>query len=103
MRLIPTLTQILQPPQSQGIATIGGSQWLTLSYRRWTDREAAGVIYSPQLLAPPADWSGLGFIDEIDPDALSIPGSSARRCRILIPADPRTKPAQFLRVKAIKP
>ena len=89
-------------PRSVGLVSIGGSQRLTLSYRRWTDREAAGVIYTPQLLAPPAAWSGLSFIDEIDPDALSVPGSSARRCRILIPADPRTKPAQFLRVKAAK-
>ena len=87
-------------PDSAGTATIGGQEFLTLKYRRWLDREAAGVIYTPETGASLGNWGSSGIIDEVDPDATVIPGSIACRCRI--PADPSAKPAQFLRVKAAK-
>ncbi len=86
-------------PQSGGLVSIGGQFWLTLSYRRWADRGAAGVIYLPQLF-PPDAWTGDGIIDEVDPAAAVIAGSIAYRCRVMI--DP-VKSLQFLRVKASKP
>ena len=85
-------------PQEVGVEEIAGQQWLTLGYRRWANREADGVIYTPQAGGGLDGWGAAGIIDEIDPDALVIPGSTACRCRVLIDSN-----REFLRVLATKP
>ena len=87
------------PPETGGRILINGQEWLSMSYRRWEDRGTAGVTYTPQLF-PPDDWTGTGLIDEVDPSAPVIPGSNARRCRVLID---RTKRIQLIRLKVVKP
>ena len=84
-------------PQDAGVETIDGQQWLTLGYRRWANPEADGVIYTPQVGGGLGDWGTIGIIDEVDPNAPVIPGSTACRCRVLIGG-----PAKFLRVKVTK-
>ena len=85
-------------PQSAGITEIGGTRWLTLGYRRWADREAAGVSYTPEGGSALGGWLAAGIIDEVDPNAPVIPGSIACRCRV-----PVGSSLKFLRVKAAKP
>ncbi len=78
--------------------TVGGTPWLILTYRRWTDREAAGVIYTALGAASLSGWGTSGIIDEVDPDAPVIPGSIACRCRV-----PVGGVLRFLRVRAVRP
>ena len=87
------------PPENAGTTTIDGQQFLTLHYRRYTDREAAGVTYTPQTGSSLGDWGTAGIIEELDPDAPVIPGSTACRCRVPIAGGDE----KFLRVKAQKP
>ena len=69
-----------------------------MNYRRWADREAAGVTYTPQTGTGLGAWSPAGIIDEADPNAPVIPGSTACRCRVLV-----SGAEKFLRVRAVKP
>ena len=86
-------------PATPGTATVGGQQFLTLNYRRYDDREAAGVIYTPQTGTGLGNWGTAGIIEEVDPDAPVISGSTACRCRVPIAVGDD----KFLRVKAQKP
>jgi hypothetical protein len=85
-------------PQSAGTAIIAGQPWLAVHYRRWADREAAGMTYSPQGSDSLTGWNGGGIVDEVDPAAPVIPGSTACRCRVPIGGAIR-----FLRVSAAMP
>ncbi len=67
---------------SSGVVTIGSQRWLVLRYRRWTDREQAGLTYTPQGSTTLASWITSGIIDEIDPEAPVLAGSTACRCRV---------------------
>ncbi len=87
------------PPDTTGTTTIAGQQFLTLSYRRYDDREAAGVAYTPQTGTGLGAWETAGIIEEVDPNAPVIPGSTACRCRVPISGTA----LKFLRVKAVKP
>ncbi|MBP7949716.1 MAG: M6 family metalloprotease domain-containing protein [Verrucomicrobiales bacterium] len=87
------------PPDTAGTASIGGQQWLTLHFRRYDDREAAGVTYTPQTGSSLGNWSAAGIVEEVDPDAPVIPGSTAVRCRVLVEAGNE----KFLRVRATRP
>ena len=84
-------------PQSYGTASIDGRDWLTQSYRRYDDRIAEGVTYIPEGSSGLGGWGTAGIIEEVDPDAPVIPGSTACRCRVPIGGAIR-----FLRVKAVK-
>lgn len=87
------------PPDTTGAEKIGGQEFLTLKYRRYDDREAAGVTYTPQTGPTLGNWGTAGIIEEVDPTAPVIPGSTACRCRV--PITPNEE--KFLRVKAVKP
>ena len=86
-------------PQQASLVEVGGQPFLALKYRRWADREAAGVTYTPQTGTSLDNWGTTGIIEEVDPDAPVIPGSTACRCRVPIAAGQE----KFLRVKAAKP
>ena len=77
---------------------IDGRDWLTESYRRYDDRIAEGVIYIPEGSSGLGGWGTAGIIDEVDPDAPVIPGSTAYRCRVPIGGT-----IHFLHVRAVKP
>ena len=85
-------------PQNGSVVDVGGQKWLALEYRRWADREAAGVTYTPQTGDTLGAWSSAGIIEEIDPNAPVIPGSTACRCRVPL-GDGKS---QFLRVRVVK-
>ena len=85
-------------PDSFGTTDIGGEQWLTVRYRRWTERQAAGVTYTPEGGSSLDDWDSAAIVDEADPAAPVIAGSTARRCRV-----PMDGTIRFLRVKAAQP
>ena len=87
------------PPDNAGTVDIGGQKFLALNYRRWADREAAGVTYTPQTGTGLGAWDTAGIIEEVDPNAPVIAGSTACRCRVPIAGTDE----KFLRVKAVKP
>lgn len=69
-------------PLSHGKLNISGQIWLVLRYRVWQDRTDAGLTYQPERSANLSGWNLTGLIDETDPDATPMAGSSARRCRV---------------------
>ena len=83
---------------------IGGQPFFSMNYRVWADVVADGVVYEPQLFI-----GGVlqiqGYIDEVDPDAEVIPGSTARRTRVPIEPGDLNRPAtgKFVRLKVYKP
>lgn len=72
---------------------IDGEQWIILHYRRWQDREQAGVVYEPKATPDLGDCGLSGLIDEPDTVAPVIPNAPAWRARIRLGGLPR-----FLRV-----
>jgi hypothetical protein len=73
-------------PLSQGTVNISGQTWLVLRYRVWQDRTDAGLIYQPERSPNLSTWNLTGLVDEADPDAAPVAGSSARRCRVPVAA-----------------
>ena len=70
-------------PTAGGFETIGGERWLVLRYRRWSDRQDAGVSYQGEWSsALDASWATLGVIDEFDALAAPVAGSDPRICRV---------------------
>ena len=86
------------PPLTSSIESISGGDWLVLHYRRWEDRVDAGLIYQGETSIDLAAWTQTGVIDEPDPEAVTIPGSEARRCRIQ-----RTEGRKFLHLGFMLP
>ena len=90
-------------PQNGSLVNIGGQQWLALTYRRYADREAEGVTYTPEKSDGLGNWTTSGIINEVDPNAAVIPGATACRCLIPITLLGDGKQSEFLHVKAAKP
>ena len=86
-------------PTDHAVLAIQTGLLLTMQYRTWSDVTAAGVRYRPELISD-GEVRTSGFIDEVDPDAEVIPGSTARRTRVTV--DPE-KDYKFLRLKVSKP
>ncbi|MCH7228221.1 hypothetical protein [Haloferula sp. A504] len=81
------------PPLASEVGSVSGSDWLILRYRRWNDRVNAGLVYRPETSLNLIAWLPTGLIDEADPDAVEVPGSEARRCRV-----PQAGGTAFLRL-----
>lgn len=81
-------------PVTSGLMENAGDTWIVVRYRRWQDRIDAGVLYQPEASPDLGGWDSVGVLDESDPDALLVPGSEARRCRIPVSGSDR-----FLRLE----